>query len=190
MPRDLMEYDRLVANALRAVVRDALIRVANDGLPGNHHFYITFRTRDPGVQLARHLLERYPEEMTIVLQHQFWDLNVGEDEFSVSLSFNRSPEPLRIPYRSITGFMDPSVQFGLQFQPYSDDIDGVARKVQNGPVVDLTAQRRETPEDIDAEAVGEPAERDDPEIQDETPIETEPVPSDENVITLDTFRKK
>lgn len=187
MPRDQMEYDRLVANALRAVVRDALIRVANDGLPGNHHFYITFRTRDPGVRLAQHLLERYPEEMTIVLQHQFWDLNVGEDEFSVSLSFNRTPEPLRIPYRSITGFMDPSVQFGLQFQPYTEDLDGVAQQVKSGPVVDLSAQRRDEPEEAEvAPAAEETAE----ETPDPAPIEAEAVPGDENVITLDTFRKK
>jgi hypothetical protein len=112
----LLDYNAMMEDALRGVVREALARVAKAGLPGNHHFYITFRTDRPGVELAEYLRARYPEEMTIVLQHQFWGLEVGETAFSVSLSFNKVPERLTVPYGAVTAFADPSVQFGLQFR--------------------------------------------------------------------------
>lgn len=116
MADDLFRYDLMVETALRGVVRDALRRAAERGLPGNHHFYITFKTRAPGVHIPEYLVERYPDEMTIVLQFQFWDLEIDEEKFSVTLSFNDVREPLTIPFEALTGFADPSVQFGLQFQ--------------------------------------------------------------------------
>lgn len=106
----------MVDEALRGVVRRALRQVAQHGLPGNHHFYITFKTRADGVSIPPYLLEKYADEMTIVLQFQFWDLEIEEELFTVSLSFNDVRERLVIPFAAITGFADPSVKFGLQFQ--------------------------------------------------------------------------
>lgn len=116
MPEDTLRYDKMVEDALRGVVRDALAITARDGLRGDHHFYITFRTRFPGVRIADYILARHPDEMTIVLQHQFWGLEVGDDAFEVTLSFSGLSERLRIPFAAVTGFADPSAKFGLQFQ--------------------------------------------------------------------------
>jgi hypothetical protein len=102
-------------------VRQALAQVAEHGLPGEHHFYVTFRTDHPGVVMPESLKERYPREMTIVLQHQFWDLQVGEDAFQVTLTFNNVSEQLSIPFEAIAAFADPSVRFGLQFDAGEDD---------------------------------------------------------------------
>jgi len=120
MPQDLMRYDLMAQKALRGVVRLALERIAQSGLPGDHHFYISFDTQAPGVKMSDRLRQEYTEEMTIVLQHQYWGLEIGDDIFQVELSFNDRPEKIVIPYVSIKGFFDPSVQFGLQFQ---NDID-------------------------------------------------------------------
>ena len=114
--KDVLRYDRMVELALRGVVREALAVAQSKGLPGAHHFYITFRTRSAGVDIPAYLAERYPEEMTIVLEHQFWDLEVSESGFGVTLSFNNKPEHLTVPFGAITAFADPSVKFGLQFQ--------------------------------------------------------------------------
>ncbi len=111
------DYESLVQESLRSVVRAALIQVAKGGLPGNHHFYISFRTDFPGVDLPDYLLEQYPEEITIVLQYEFWDLEVEEECFFVTLCFNDIHERLTIPFESIVSFVDPSVKFGLQFSP-------------------------------------------------------------------------
>jgi uncharacterized protein len=116
MAQDLFQYDKMVEAALRGVVRDALARAARDGLRGGHHFYIGFRTGAPGVVLPPQILAKYPEDMTIVLQHQFWGLEVGAAAFSVTLSFNSRMEQLTIPLAAITTFADPSVKFGLQFE--------------------------------------------------------------------------
>jgi len=121
MSVDLIRYDLLVQDALRAVVRRVLTDVARDGLPGDHHLYISFDTRAPGVRLSPRLKEKYPEEMTIVLQHQFWDLIVTETFFEVGLSFNGIPERLHVPFDTLKGFFDPSVKFGLQFEPTTLD---------------------------------------------------------------------
>ena len=115
--KDLLRYDKMVETALRGVVRESLARAAASGLPGTHHFYITFKTRLPEVKLSDALLQQYPEEMTIVLEHQFWDLEVEEARFAVTLSFQGRPERISIPFEAITAFTDPSVKFGLQFQP-------------------------------------------------------------------------
>jgi uncharacterized protein len=116
LAEDLYDYAAMVETALRGVVREALGRVARNGLRGDHHFYLTFRTAAPGVQLPDYLREKFPDEMTIVLQHQFWQLTVEEAGFSVGLSFQSKVERLTIPFAALTGFADPSVQFGLQFQ--------------------------------------------------------------------------
>lgn len=114
---DLIRYDVMVQDALLGVVRKVLQDAARLGLPGEHHFYITFRSQAPGVKLSTRLREKYPDEMTVVLQHQFWDLIVGETGFEVGLSFGGVPERLVVPYEAMTGFYDPSVQFGLKFTP-------------------------------------------------------------------------
>lgn len=117
-PDSLIPYDEIVQEALRAVVGRVLGQVETAGgmLPGNHHFYITFKTQAPGVAIPAALRERFPDEMTIVLQNKFWDLKVEEDSFSVGLSFNQIPSKLMIPFAAITAFVDPAVDFGLQFQ--------------------------------------------------------------------------
>ena len=129
MSKDGFRYERMVEEALRGVVREALSQVAEDGLPGEHHFYITFRTDHPGVEVPDHLRKRYPGEMTIVLEHQFWDLKTGDNGFEVTLSFSNVPSQLVVPFKAVTAFADPSVRFGLQFEapeglpdlPPSDD---------------------------------------------------------------------
>jgi uncharacterized protein len=117
-PDSLIPYDEIVQEALRAVVGRVLGQIVATGgtLPGNHHFYITFKTVAPGVSIPVHLKERFPDEMTIVLQNKFWDLAVEADNFSVGLTFNQIPAKLTIPFAAITGFVDPEVDFGLQFQ--------------------------------------------------------------------------
>ena len=116
-PESLIPYDEIVQDALRAVVGRVLREVEQSGgLPGEHHFYITFKTRYPGVSIPKHLLERFPDEMTIVIQHRFWDLKVEEDSFTVGLSFGGVPSTLRVPFAAVTQFHDPAVEFSLTFQ--------------------------------------------------------------------------
>ncbi|MEN9682449.1 MAG: hypothetical protein RLZZ427_200 [Pseudomonadota bacterium] len=127
-PDSLIPYDEIVQEALRAVVGRVLGQVEAGGgmLPGDHHFYITFKTQAPGVDIPRQLSERFPDEMTIVLQNKFWDLVVAPDHFSVGLSFNQVPSKLVIPFSAITAFVDPAVDFGLQFQAMDNDLVGEA----------------------------------------------------------------
>ena len=115
MAQDLFQYEKMVEAALRGVVRDALVRAAREGLKSAHHFYIGFATRMPGVEIPDHLRARYPDEMTIVLQHQFWDLDITDTGFSVTLSFEKQLERLVIPFAAIRSFADPSVSFALEF---------------------------------------------------------------------------
>ena len=116
-PESLIPYDEIVQEALRDVVGRVLGEVERTGgLPGEHHFYITFRTRMPGVSIPKHLSERFPEEMTIVIQHRFWDLKVEDDLFTVGLSFGGVPATLRVPFAAVTDFVDPAVDFSLKFQ--------------------------------------------------------------------------
>ena len=115
-PESLIPYDEIVQDALRAVVGRVLGEVEQTGgLPGDHHFYITFKTRAPGVSIPKHLLERFPDEMTIVIQHRFWDLKVEEDDFTVGLSFGGVPATLHVPFAAVTQFHDPAVEFSLTF---------------------------------------------------------------------------
>jgi hypothetical protein len=125
-PDSLIPYDEIVQEALRAVVGRVLGQVVAGGgtLPGNHHFYITFKTAGPGVSIPAELKARFPDEMTIVLQNKFWDLVVSDDAFSVGLSFNQIPAKLDIPFSAITAFVDPAVDFGLQFQAMVVDEGG------------------------------------------------------------------
>ena len=159
--QDLMNYEALAQDALRGVAKAALKRAAApEGLPGSHHFYITFKTDAAGVSGPQDLLSKYPDEMTIVLQHQYWDLAPGETFFTVTLKFGGQPKRLSVPYAAVTRFYDPSVQFLLQFETAQDEV------------------REELPEtapDVDAEAAADP----------ETPGEEGP-----KVVSLDQFRKK
>lgn len=123
-PESLIPYDEIVQEALRAVVGRVLSQVEATGeLPGSHHFYITFRTKSPGVDIPKHLIERFPEEMTIVIQHRFWDLKVDDDGFSVGLSFGGVPSSLFIPFAAVTDFVDPAVEFSLKFQAAEIEVD-------------------------------------------------------------------
>jgi hypothetical protein len=164
MSESELRYDRMVEDALRSVVGRALEFVSQHGLPGDHHFYITFRTDDPEIEIPQHLHERYPSEMTIVLQHQFWDLEVGEQNFGVTLSFGDVPQHLRIPYRAVIAFADPSVRFGLQFDVGNGDKAAGAPEAQDTAVTSQPA----------------PA---------ETPAAA-PEAETENVVSFDQFRKK
>ena len=162
-PDSLIPYDEIVQEALRAVVGRVLGEIQQGGseLPGNHHFYITFKTGAKGVDIPVHLRERFPDEMTIVLQNKFWDLEVTEVGFSVGLSFNQIPSQLRIPFSAITAFVDPAVDFGLQFQ---------------ASVADMAPEPHEDPEN------DEPEQGDAPAV-----AESE---DGSNVVTVDFGRKK
>lgn len=138
MAEDLIRYDLLVQDALRGVVKRVLTDAARDGLSGEHHFYVSFRTEAPGVRMSQRLREKYPQDMTIVLQHQFWDLNVGETSFEVGLSFSGVPERLLVPFDALSGFFDPSVQFGLKFDlqeegESSEEAESAPSTVKAGP---------------------------------------------------------
>ena len=132
MATDHIRYDVLARDALRGVLRRVLADAAEHGLPGEHHFFITFISTAEGVKLSPRLLAQYPEEMTVILQHQFWDLVVTEDRFEVGLSFGGIPERLVVPFNSIKSFWDPSVQFGLQFEP-ADAAEAPAANLQAVP---------------------------------------------------------
>jgi hypothetical protein len=152
-------YDKMVERALRGVVQQALEEVVADGLTDDHHFYITFYTEHPGVKMPAYLKERYPGEMTIVLQHQFYELEVSAEKFSVMLSFNNVPERLTIPMPAITIFADPSVNFALQFQPLSEGDDDITfdaeeleldkddKQKKKGEVVSLDQFRKKNDKD-------------------------------------------
>ncbi|MBN9019555.1 MAG: hypothetical protein J0H11_19245 [Rhizobiales bacterium] len=179
MPEDLIRYDILAQDALRGVVRKVIAEVAKTGLPGDHHFYITFETRAPGVRISSRMLAKYPEEMTIVLQHQYWDLSVSEHAFEVGLSFGGVPERLLVPFAAIKSFLDPSVQFGLQFETAqqanaeADEADREIEELEDSPLV-LDAER---------ENVAETPAPEEPAVSEERPGEAQ-------IVRLDAFRKK
>jgi hypothetical protein len=175
--KDIFRYDKMVETALRGVVREALERTAKTGLPGSHHFYVTFRTDAEGVEIPDSLRAKYPVEMTIVLEHQFWDLEVTDTEFSVTLSFSNRPERIRVPLAVITAFADPSVKFGLQFQETAPDAPaGMAEEAKKPPAEPAKLRLAPTPETSPATA-------------DDKPDEKPGKPGGE-VVTLDAFRKK
>jgi len=162
MAEDLIRYDILAQEALRGVVRKVLTEVARTGLPGEHHFFISFVTKAPGVRISQRLMEQYDKEMTIVLQNQFGSLRVTDTGFEVELSFDGRPELLGIPFSSIKGFFDPSVQFGLQFD--------VEQAVEAEEAEDAPAPSAATPVPAIAGTAVEP--------------------KGEKVVSLDSFRKK
>jgi hypothetical protein len=134
MAVDHIRYDLLTQEALRGVLRNVLADAAKNGLPGEHHFYISFDTTGEGVRLSPRMLAQYPKEITIVLQHQFWDLAVKEDGFEVGLSFGGIPERLVVPFAAIKGFFDPAVQFGLQFQEVTEAANEEGQDLVEAPV--------------------------------------------------------
>src|SRR5918995_6202850 len=145
MAQDLMRYDLLAQDALRGVVRAALLRVRQSGLPGEHHFYISFNTRHPDVRLSERLRTKYEKEMTIVLQHQFWNLQVGERDFEVELSFNEIAEKLVVPFSAVKGFFDPAAQFALQFEMIEEKVEPATESVQSPPEPLVHASTGEAP---------------------------------------------
>jgi hypothetical protein len=147
-PDSLIPYDEIVQEALRAVVGRVLGAVERGGsvLPGNHHFYITFKTGAPGVKIPQHLRERFPDEMTIVLQNKFWDLAVDEEGFGVGLSFNQIPAKLEIPVAAITAFVDPAVDFGLQFQAAEGEVEPAAHDAAENDTPEGEAERGAGPD--------------------------------------------
>jgi hypothetical protein len=171
MATDHIRYDVLARDALRGVLRKVLTDAASQGLPGEHHFFITFVSKAEGVKLSSRLLAQYPEEMTIILQHQFWDLTVLEDRFEVGLSFGGIPERLIVPFSAIKSFLDPSVKFGLQFDT-SDVADVSAETLPAAPAPSAVAV---APATDPAEGTEEPA----------TPNQ-----GGAEVVRLDRFRKK
>jgi uncharacterized protein len=179
---DQIRYDLLTQQALRGVVRSVLTDAAKKGLPGEHHFYITFDTKADGVRISDRLLGQYPEEMTIILQHQFWDLKVGDAEFEVGLSFGGIPEKLTVPFEAINGFFDPSVQFGLQFEEVTE-----GEEAQPAPTLtqDKAAGKKSRP----APAAKPPAVAASGKAAAPEPEPDKPAGGGE-VVRLDRFRKK
>jgi len=175
-PEDLMRYNLMMQTVLRQVVRMALLRVAREGLPGNHHFFIAFDTTHPEAGLSERLRKKYPQEMTIIIQHQFWNLKVHADRFEVGLSFDNIPEKLVIPFAAVKGFFDPAVQFGLQFDaPPLED----AEEAEPGAApVKATAGEKADKGEQDGKA------------DKSAPASTEGGDDKTKVVSLDAFRKK
>ncbi|RJF88174.1 hypothetical protein D3874_15075 [Oleomonas cavernae] len=184
MAKDYMNYGGMVQDALRGVVRQALTRVATQGLPGNHHLYLSFKTGADGVDIPEHLRDRYPDEMTIILQHQYWGLKVSDTGFEVQLNFNKMPERLVIPYAAMTGFFDPSVQFGLQFQPNQGDAQTVR------PAISATPASARTTTEPTPLVTSKPAETETASKGEDKPAEPPAGEKRGEVLTLDAFRKK
>ncbi|HSZ10659.1 MAG TPA: ClpXP protease specificity-enhancing factor SspB [Rhizomicrobium sp.] len=171
MTKDYIGYQALTDAALRSVVRDAIRRVEEQGLIGSHHFYLTFKTQFPGVDIPDFLREQYPDEMTVILQHQFWGLKVTDERFEVTLSFRKVPATLSIPFAAMTAFFDPGVQFGLQFRGSEDQEGSTA-----------------LPRQMNAPVSGDPKEGE--KSADASAGEAPPTAAAGEVVSLDSFRKK
>ena len=174
MAKDSIGYQALTDAALRGVVRDALRRIEKQGLIGSHHFYLTFKTKFPGVDIPEFLVEQYPDEMTIILQHQFWGLMIDEEHFEVTLTFKKLPAALSIPFAALTAFFDPGVQFGLQFRGQEGE-KGNATSPTLLPQPAAEQSREKLPEPQKATVT-------------ETTPDKPPAPGE--VVSLDAFRKK
>ncbi len=220
MGKDHIGYDKLVDDALRGAVRDVMLHIAENGLVGSHHLYITFLTGHPGVDIPNYLADRYPDELTIVLQHQYWGLEVTEDGFSVTLNFNKAREHVSIPFAALTRFADPGVKFGLQFESpvaersgklelvadpseASDDEDAEEGASVEDGMKELNVSRDGMtrsfmPEAQKANSEDAPADSDDPEADDDSGSADETAENGvedsdgagAEVVTLDSFRKK
>ncbi|MEO1066175.1 MAG: ClpXP protease specificity-enhancing factor SspB [Pseudomonadota bacterium] len=198
MAEDLIRYDVLAQEAMRGVVKKVLTEVVRVGLPGEHHFYITFNTQAPGVRISSRLRERYPEEMTIVVQHQFWDLEVNSQSFEIGLAFSGVPERLLIPFAAVKSFVDPSVQFGLQFDTSDDDASAPDDGEEETPAIagpaaatavlalDTLNDEAKEAEDL-AEATLEKLDPPEPTKQEDGDTEEK---NTADVVSLDAFRKK
>lgn len=198
MPKDMIRYDVLAQEAFRGLVKKVLTEVAHAGLPGEHHFYIIFDTRAPGVRISSRLKERYPDEMTIVIQHQYWELVVNETSFEIGLSFSGVPEKLVVPFASIRGFFDPSVEFAVQF-PLVDESGNAADMPEEGPLKaigpasgEVKAAPRPARAPVAKTPAAKPAEAAKPKAESEPKSDDKPAdePKGPTVISLDAFRKK
>ena len=184
MATDLIRYDLLVQDALRSVVRKVLADAARAGLIGDHHFNIAFKTQAPGVVVPPAVTSRFPDEMSIILQHEFWDLVVNQDAFEVNLNFSRKPERLVVPFDSITGFTDPSVPFGFKLEPR------VSETASRAPAVEeekATTQAPAPAKPTPVKPPAKPASASKPAPNAEKP--TEPA-GETKVVSIDAFRKK
>ena len=186
MAEDHIRYDILVQEALRSVMRKVLTEVARTGLPGNHHFFITFMTTAPGVRISSRLQERYPEQMTIVIQYQYWDLKVTETGFEIGLSFSDIPEKLEIPFSAVRGFYDPSANFELEFDP-KQDADGAEPAAPAAEVETLKSPRSQKKHDAEA---AKPAEKKEKSKAGKDDKPTAEGGKGADVVSLDAFRKK
>jgi hypothetical protein len=182
MAKDFIGYQALTDAALRSVVRDALRRIEKSGLIGSHHFYLTFKTQYPGVAIPDFLREQYPEEMTVILQHQFWGLRVKDDGFEVTLTFKKLPATLSVPFAALTAFFDPGVQFGLQFR--GEQSGAKMPLTPAGTPSQLISNIAPPEESKEKKGPSKPvkAEREEPE--------NPPSHPQGDVVSLDSFRKK
>jgi len=197
MPVDHIRYDILAQEALRGVVRRVLSDAAKNGLPGEHHFYVSFDTRVPGVRLSPRLRNEYPEEMTIVLQHQFWDLSVTDQAFEVALSFHGISERLLVPFAAINRFVDPSVEFGLQFETGTETEAASEAAPPPAPVAKAEEGRPARPSRRarpgPARAASEPPPAEEPHtVSPQTAADEQPDGPEGGaaIVRLDRFRKK
>lgn len=197
MPKDMIRYDVLAQEAFRGLVKKVLAEVAHAGLPGEHHFYIIFDTKAPGVRISSRLKERYPDEMTIVVQHQYWELLVNESSFEIGLSFSGVPEKLVVPFAALRGFFDPSVEFAVQF-PLVDESGNAADMPEEGPLKAIgppSGEPKVAPRPAAKTLAAKPAKpaeatkktADEPKLQDKPTDEPKTTPT---VVSLDAFRKK
>ena len=182
MTQETIDYPGMIDTAMRGVVREALIHVDKFGLPNEHHFFISFQTNYPGVSISPQLKSRYPEEITIVVQHQFWDLKITEKQFSIMLSFNNIPEKLVVPFDALTAFADPSIKFGLQF--HGKRVASASNSSHSG--------HGDAEEPVSCPATGRiPHEK--PSMaafEEDAPSEDTKAANDEKVISLESFRKR
>ncbi len=175
---DTIDYPGLIDSAMRNVVREALVHVDHYGLPGDHHFFISFQTNYPGVSISPQLKARYPEEITIVVQHQFWDLKITDKQFSIMLSFNNIPEKLVVPFDALTAFADPSIKFGLQFHGKKAATSGnVANDKEEAVSCPATGKNGSEKPPMAA-------------FEEDAPTENAEAANDTKVISLESFRKR
>lgn len=182
MTHDTIDYPGMIDSAMRGVVREALVHIDKFGLPGEHHFFISFQTTYPGVSISPQLKARYPEEITIVVQHQFWDLKITDKQFSIMLSFNNIPEKLVVPFDALTAFADPSIKFGLQFH-------GKRPTAHGGNNAISTAMSDES---VACPVTGKNGHEKPPmaAFEEEAPSENAEAANDTKVISLESFRKR
>ena len=191
MAKDIIRYDLLVQGAMRGVMRKVLADVAESGeLPGEHHFTISFRTDAPGVTISRRLQEQWPRELTIILQHQYSNLEVDEEGFGVTLSFRSVPENLYVPFSAVTGFFDPSVEFGLRFENAESEQPGLE---QDESEEEAPQQARPGPSLVTTEpapAKASPAKKESAKAEKKRAGAPEETEDDAKVVSIDAFRKK